>query len=492
MSSAAIVLTEPSALIPAGRVWSELQDAIFEHRAKPENTQRNLVVEALAGTGKSTTIEELVLRIPAQRRVGVFAFNKAIADSMRTRLDDPSIDVRTWHSFGMAALHDLMPQLKVDTKQALTLLSRQIGPGGRKEKAFILKLLGLAKGALSEPRDLEELADNYGLFPPRGSRPDRLFALAKGLLKQQAQRGRKVIDFDDMIWLPIVWGLELPQYDDVVVDEAQDLNPAQLEMALRTAASGRLTAVGDRHQSIYQFRGADSQAMPKIIEATGADLLPLSITYRCSQAVVREANRYVPELRAADGAPEGKVRLSNEDELFEFAGPGDFVLSRLNAPLVKLAYQWLRSGVACEIKGRNIGADLISFIESLKARSIEELKMLVREWRDEIENDDSKTDRARASADDRAECVLGLCSEAESITVITDKIEEMFSDSEGDSSKLITLSSTHKAKGLEADRVWILRDTYSPGTTEEETNLLYVAITRAKTELIYVTKDSES
>lgn len=67
---------------------------------------------------------------------------------------------------------------------------------------------------------------------------------------------------------------------------------------------------------------------------------------------------------------------------------------------------------------------------------------------------------------------------------IKDKIDGLFSDT--DAANRIMLSTTHKAKGLERDRVWILMDTYRPKKSTEEANLYYVAVTRARKSLFKV------
>jgi superfamily I DNA/RNA helicase len=67
-----------------------------------------------------------------------------------------------------------------------------------------------------------------------------------------------------------------------MIDEAQDLNRAQLELVLRAVApGGRTLAVGDAGQAIYQWSGADARSMANITARTGACQLPLSICYRC-------------------------------------------------------------------------------------------------------------------------------------------------------------------------------------------------------------------
>ena len=75
------------------------------------------------------------------------------------------------------------------------------------------------------------------------------------------RRNLAMIDFDDMIWIPLVENFPLPQFDVLFVDEAQDFNEMQRQMILRCVGNNRVVIVGDRNQAIYGFRGADSNSI---------------------------------------------------------------------------------------------------------------------------------------------------------------------------------------------------------------------------------------
>jgi superfamily I DNA/RNA helicase len=82
-----------------------------------------------------------------------------------------------------------------------------------------------------------------------------------------------------------------------------------------------------------------------------------------------------------------------------------------------------------------------------------------------------------------------LNSEA-AVKEVLARISSIFAEDEdptkGEGKNCVTLSSTHKFKGLERERACLLWDTYRPGDGDEERNLSYVACTRAKTHLVYV------
>lgn len=488
------------------RSWSPRQEAIFAALAELQPAQ-HLVIEALAGTGKSTTIEECVERTPPSASVLVCAFNKSIANAMQARLPG-DCDVMTLHSLGMRIVMSAMSDRFVANEpkdRPVSKLAREIL--GSKWESMPLRraceaVVSLAKGTLTEhePAALDALADAYGVeLPPEPWVRERILAAAARILDICADADTGPIDFDDMIWLPAVRDLPAPTWDFVFVDETQDLNAAQLSLVQRVAGDeGRIIAVGDRRQAIYGFRGADRQAIPRMIAELRARTLPLDITYRCPRLVVREANggtrhtpaRLVPELQAAPSAPEGIVRTATEEELRAGAQAGDMVLSRTNAPLVSLCYAWLAAGRKAVIQGRDIGAGLVAWIKAHPAASVGQLERIVDDWCGKEVKRLTEAERDTQSTIDKAECLHALCEGCERVEDVIAKCERLFADTSA--AGAILLSSTHRAKGLEAPRVWLLRDTYCRWKGAEEENLLYVAITRSKGELIYVYgKDDE-
>jgi superfamily I DNA/RNA helicase len=497
------VAGEATAVSASGR-WSPYQRAVFDAVANPAGG--NIVVEALAGSGKTTTIIEALSHTSEDQSALLCAFNKAIANELKPKAPE-GVDVMTLHAYGLRAVSRSLGRKEIDSGLVMGHAKRRIGMGRDKaeDRKAVCKLVSACKATLAfDPEAIDATADAMGIdLDPE--RRDHLIGVTEAILAACADDG-PIIDFDDMIWLPIVKELEVPAFDWVFVDETQDLSPAQLALVRAAAGTdGRIVAVGDRRQAIYAFRGADSEAIPRMIRELSATVLPLSICYRCPALVVAEARRIVPNIEAAPNAPDGVVRSANPDTLRAEARPGDFVVSRLNAPLVSLAFKWLAAGRRCSIRGRDIGAGLVAWVRSTNAVTIPELLGEVAIWQArEIERLEA-LDRDPSAVIDRAECLRAICEGAADPTAVIARLERLFSDD--DPAGAIILTSTHRAKGLEADRVWLLRDTYlqrrkrrkgaaesweawnadpwSPIPTEEH-NLLYVAITRSKRELIYV------
>jgi len=469
--------------------WSDFQKNIFKDIAQ-DNT--HTVVIARAGSGKSSTIVEGLRYIPRGKKSLLVAFNKAIVDELKQRASS-YVDISTLHSLGFRAIKNSFGEVVLENNKSQNIVSSLIGDDYDlwELNQSICKCVSLCKGFLCDtPKGIGDLIDKFGIEIFDLTREKFIEYVIKtlGLAKEK----RQIVDFDDMIWFPFVHRLNVGKWDMIFVDEAQDLNSAQIAMVLSAIKpNGKIVAVGDPNQSIYQFRGADSDAIPNFINRLGAKTLPLSVTYRCPKKVVKLAQEIVPDIEAHDTSPEGQIIHLDIQDLLKKVQPGDFVLSRTNAPLVKYCLACLKAGVPANIQGSDIGSNLVFFIKKSKAKTINQFIEYVNNWR---EREVKRLVSEKKSTDiclDKAECLLNLCEGTLTIADLKSSIEKLFNDVD-DSSKVI-FSTTHKAKGLERDTVFVLADTYrySPGQVGEESNLWYVAITRSKKQLYLVRKLSQ-
>lgn len=196
--------------------------------------------------------------------------------------------------------------------------------------------------------------------------------------------------------------------------------------------------------------------------------------------------------------PEGEVRELTNYSPTSFP-PNSIVLCRVNAPLVKLCYGMLKRGLRATIRGRDIGAGLITLVKRLKATDLEGLKLKLNIWETSEMDRADKESRSYERVIDQASCLRFFMDSLivdQTISGLIRCIESAFTD-DGDTTSRITLSSVHKAKGLEFPTVFILdRDKYMPSRyatqgwqKEQEKNLLYVAITRSQDKLYYIQSD---
>lgn len=464
--------------------WSIFQRAIFADVAEGSG---HVLVRARAGTGKTTTIVEALRHLPAGKTALLVAFNKRIAQELEQRAPK-GVQVRTLHSFGFSALRSAF-RTRLDDNKVDRIARGLFGDGNLRGGVLgnLAKLVSRAKATLADNEDdLDVLIDDLGLDVPEDKRAE-FIADAADILSA-AYRDTATCDFDDMIWLAVRHRVRLPLFDYVFIDETQDLNAAQIELALRAVKpTGRVIAVGDDRQAIYGFRGADARAVDRIVERLSARVLPLSITYRCGKSIVALAQAIVPDYEAAPSAPEGTIREVDEARLRAEAAPGDFVISRKNAPLIGICLGFISAGKPATIAGRDIGAGLLALIDRSKATDILSLLAFVDRWRHEECVRLMSRGRDTQAVEDRAECVTALTEGAADVAEVRARVTALFTDK--DDSQRIVCTTTHKAKGLERDRCWVLADTFSSADVEED-NLWYVAITRAKTELCLIGKRS--
>jgi len=318
-------------------------------------------------------------------------------------------------------------------------------------------------------------------------------------------RDVKVIDFDDQIYFPLLFKVKFTKYDWVIVDEAQDTN------AIRKLAIGemmhettRLVVIGDPNQAIMGFTGAENNSLQLIKEMFGARDLKLSVCYRCAKSIIREAQKYVPDIVAYESNGEGEVTSAKYDEFFKIAptlnlSKKDGIICRNNAPLVSLAFGLIRNGIGCRIEGRDIGQNLEAFTRKWKVNDLATFTLRIQNFFDKAIEKAKKA--TRGLLEDKYETLLILIERCQSlgkhdVESLRSLIKSMFSNSDDDNvPNVVTLSSIHKSKGLEFDNCYILgMNQFSPSKyatldwmKEQEQNLMYVAVTRAKYKLTYIT-----
>ena len=482
---------------------SKYQQAFFDFISKGEGSA---VVEAVAGSGKTTTIVQALSLIPATKRTIFMAFNRNIADELKSRVPT-NVQASTFHSIGFKSWMRRYPRCKVDEQKVIKIIREQLSEAENGQYGmFVSQLVNLAKqrGILALIPDTTEewssIIEHFDLHLD-GVEEDyeiieaEAVGKARAILQESNNRSEQSVDFNDMIYMPILRHLAFDLYDFVFIDEAQDTNNIRRAMAkAMLTKTGRLVAVGDSRQAIYGFTGADSDSMDLIQRDMAASKFPLSISYRCSKAVVEVAKHFVPEIESTETAPSGIVQSTT----FKTTPPRntDAILCRNTAPLVQLAYSFIGNGTACKILGRDIGRNLQKFVDTMKANSIDELSEKLNQYAGEETARLMKQDKAaRAqSVSDKVDCLDIIISHLDpanrTIAALMSYIDQLFGDNVKD---MLTLSTVHKSKGLEWTRVYIYQPELMPSKhatqpwqQAQETNLIYVATTRAREELYYV------
>lgn len=472
--------------------WNSYQTAVFRDMA--EGTGHTAVI-ARAGVGKTTVIAHGVDGIP-RNPILVCAFDTGSAAALTQKV--VGAECRTLHSLGWLWTRTAWRRIQLDFDKGKNIAFDVVRAAGRspvREWAHrVGALASHAKNTLAASvEDIEALAVKFALDSGLEHQGEQRLTEVLALLAVQALEAALAdttkCDFDDQLYLPIRYQLEpRERFAAVIVDETQDMNAAQLWLARRALLDdGRLIIVGDDRQAIYGWRGADADGVHRMIRELDAKTLKMPVTYRCARRIVRLAKEIVPDLEAAPNAEEGTIRDATKAVLEREAQPGDYVLSRKNAPLVTTALRFAQQGKRAVIAGKDLSTQLFALVTRSGAPSLAEFETWLATYSREQQKKliDSGRDEQADDLADRASALFAICDTVSDLNDLKRRLEFLFDPGDKDRPEAITLSSIHRAKGRERDRVWILADTLRAGKREED-NLRYVAITRAKRELIFV------
>lgn len=449
----------------------------------------NLIINALAGTGKTSTLE-LLERAVREKPILYLCFNFRVAAEARERMLSTTT-VKTLNGIGQSvwAKGRTIRLMKGGLKDNKTnLIFAEIANAAPKAQRDIIwetypavkagvdlaKALGYApEGA---PNTARPLTDVQTLHKALDEVPDDLTAdLIDEVLRRSitlAYRG--TIDYNDQIYMPALFGGSFPKFPLVMVDEAQDLSPANHALLRRLVSpTSRLVAVGDPWQNIYGFRGAKQGGMAEIQQTYSMTPMDLSISFRCPQAVVEAARWRVPHFKWRKAG--GHVNTLDQLEVNNIPEHATF-LCRNNAPLFKLGLQLLSHGRSVTIQGSDIGPRLVAIMRKLGDENLSRSDSLgaIDDWLDD------KLSRESTTAQDLAECMRVFVNMTESLGTAIKYVEHLFAQR-----GTLQLLTIHKAKGLEWDTVFHL-DPWLCRETEQDMNLRYVATTRSADTLYHI------
>jgi len=492
-------------------VGSPQQKAIWTAMRKSD---KHLLISARAGTGKTFTIVEGLKKVPKERSILFCAFNKSIAKELSSKVPH-GVQCRTLHSLGFKIIRDNYEGVgSPQQDKTYDILDQVVGPNFGKRDRWAWKA-----GERPAIAQMVSLFKNTGLLLPSKWTPDKAVPAAleqsmddlseyhsvtwtrsKDMLWEIVCQivyaslyldDWNIIDFDDMIYWPYALGLSSDRHDLLCVDEYQDLNECQQNLVQK--CGDRLVVVGDTRQSIYAFRGADAEAIPratKTLKASsrGLDILPLTVCRRCPKTVIAMAQILVPDIEPMADAPRGGVNVIDYATAVKIAKPGDMFLCRCNAPLVDTIYRFFGDGRRAFMQGRDIGEGLIKLVERLSSSGkILDLETNLTAWQTQ-EQERLQARKAPASRvialNDKCDCLRVIMEPCKDVPVLKTKLELLFADDNPEHS--IRLSSVHRAKGLEANRVFLLAPELiphpladKPWERAQEMNIGYVAVTRA-------------
>jgi superfamily I DNA/RNA helicase len=495
---------------------SPYQEKIFENIVHGTS---NMVINAVAGSGKSTTIVNALKLIPEDMKVLFIAFNKDIVESLKQKVGEKNnVHITTYHSLGYSILIEKLKNKPVLDEYKYRTYIRTISDNflvnepdfmSYSERIMynrnVEKLVDYGRFNLCQSvKEMEKIAEKYNINIIRNE-----CEVAVDVLKW-GKDNLDVIDYTDMVWIPYELDLKTMKhkYNWIFVDEAQDSSPVQQELFKKCFKRGaRFCAVGDSSQCINAWAGADVEAFNKFLKMPNTKQYELPISYRCPVKVIEEAKKFVPNIQYKEGAVDGEIKY-DVDPYSPKAG--DMVLCRNTYPLIRLYMDFLRINKKAYIRGKDIGDSLIETINLYKGVDLMLNKSLMNyglfrnlyeELFKRVERLAQQTNMSEeevylsAPIMDFYDTIASLEALSDNLVYTDDlisKIRAIFNDG-GDG---VCLSTIHKAKGLEADNVFILAKSLMPSIYAHqeweivsEENLEYVAITRAKKTLQYIDED---
>jgi DNA helicase-2/ATP-dependent DNA helicase PcrA len=489
----------------------------------------NIIVDAKAGSGKTSLLKMIanLLKFMGVDPGDVLfqAFNKSIEKELNKELPS-GFTARTSHSLGFEmckgwASANGIRLGKLSGKKYYDLadeIAQKLYPAfhqieeRRKESKNARDLIDfiMANGIdVNDETAISDIAFHYGI-----DASDDLIELMPDAIDKiiRAFKERGEMHYIDMVYMPVMLGMQ-PQkrFRYVLVDEAQDLNSLQQTISEKMLhPQGRIILVGDPSQSIYGFAGADANSFNNLKSRFNAETLELNICYRCPASHIEVAQSLVPTIEAAPNAIEGTIEYKHLN-MVPLMDKGSMLICRLNAPLVSAYFQFIALNKPAAIVGRSIGKGLTNIVEKVAemphfsySQFSSYLKIYKAEETARLAKKANSANRI-AELEDRLKC-LEICIESfqcHDVDSFKEKLTALFIDTDSsdyDPKAVVTLSSVHRAKGLESDHIGIiyqrgkvvdLRVEYQDTMPliwagqrawerEQELNIKYVAVTRAK------------
>ena len=533
------------------------------------NPQSNMLVNALAGSGKSTTA--CMLSEHSKTSDLYIAFNASVVEEFKKKIKNPKTKVMTMHSLAYSIMLYNVEQESKDSgekpkgfgsqrsKRTVSLdnfkphkildeeITKRYGRYIEFAKRGFLKdnyvnlynLCRLTLTDMSSNKDVSRLIDDHVLFLYYGdegySAPDisEITSTLKILDTKSRQQfeTQGIIDFTDMLWITFnklkydnwevpYWAL----YTNIYCDEVQDFSNIQLNfLKFIKRAKGRYVFIGDFHQAIYNFAGANAQAFNQIPKMFApVETFDLPICYRCAKSHLSRVNReYGIPILPCDDAPLGFVKTIDKNKISEYAKAGDMVISRKNKWIAEVVLDLARNGTPIFIEDKEMVGAIKRQILSSKCTSVgtleKFLQKVISNYNKKLFEIVSKNVREGGHEEERLEAVAETNSKIDNTSFLLEILEgylenhtssdsvSKFSDfvdkllNITPSPDCVRLCSIHKAKGLEATNVFVLNEAKinfdfrnSKEQNVQEKNLSYIATTRAKEGLYLVKEPSKT
>lgn len=488
---------------------SKYQKDFYDEVRKNQN---NILVQACAGSGKTTSTVEALKLVPIYKKSIFLAFSKAIQEELSKRVPK-HVDCLTLHSLGYRSISSYYKkQMKLDgyktfkfSNNLVKELKNKDGKDLNAKEQMVYKftvsdIIDMARITLNTSFEgFKYVEKNYDIVC-KHNEVESAYSIFNELSQYNrvmSFKGDVFIDYVDMIFLPIQLNLDMPKYDYIFIDEVQDLNASQHELISKIMKpNSRVIAVGDYRQSIFGFSGALSNSMDIMKEKFNMKQLPLSITYRVPKTGVELLKQFNPDIECTEDAIDGTIK---NGEIIE-AELGDLIICRNTKPLIVAYFLLLAQEKKSTIVGKEMESGLNKIIHKYEDYSTKEALFAIEQDKLHLEFqlleqgvEDPKKHYKYVQFEEKIDIIKIFFERYASVKIAKQKIHEIFDESKPG----IKLMTVHRSKGLESNRVFFIthfennklipsRFSISPEQKKQESNLEYVALSRHKKELIFV------
>lgn len=540
---------------------SKYQKKIMEFFLK--EPQKNMLINALAGSGKSTTA--CMLAELSKTSDIYIAFNSSVVEEFKKKIKNPKVKVMTMHSLAYSIMlynvekegqkeekpkgfgrQRSKKEVHLDNFKPYKILDEELTKCYGRYMDFsrrvfykdqyvsLYNLCCLTMTDMSSMTDVDRLIDDHTLFVSFGEedfpKPSiREITETLKVLDTKSKQAFEVdgsLSFTEMLYITY-WKLknkewEIPYwalYTNIFIDECQDLSNLQLNfLKFVKRQKGRYVFIGDYRQAIYMFCGANAQAFNQIPKMFAPmETFDLPVCYRCAKSHLRRVNKdFGIPILPRDNAPEGFIKTIEKDEIKNYAQPGDLIASRKNKWLADCILSLAKNGIPVYMEDKAMVDDIKKIIIKAKCTSIRGLKThlekAITSYYDKVKKLATKKAESVEDNEKKAEEVADATSKIDNINFLNAilksyiKAGNSLSTTTENFTKYVTnllnvvpspdcvrICSVHKAKGLEAENVFVLNEgkiaydfRQSKEQNVQEKNLSYISMTRAKNGLYLV------
>ncbi len=288
------------------QVLNEQQQQALEHKEGPA------LVLSGPGTGKTRVLTHRIAYLIERLEVNpqnilAITFTRQAAEEMRKRLRTligekaDELTVSTFHALGLDILQGLNENslIIINDSDKAKILAELGVPKNKIQKT--IRQISNIKNSLAEPDENSELADVFEKY-------------------QNYLKNNNLVDFDDLIYKTVRHLQQNPElarqlgekYRWILIDEFQDINPAQYEfIKLLATDKPNIFVIGDPNQAIYGFRGSSNKLIDKFIEDFKPAVYKITRSYRVPQIILEASGDILKSGEKLTGIKQGvKVTIS--------------------------------------------------------------------------------------------------------------------------------------------------------------------------------------